>query len=220
MRGQTKRVLQAPLSPIFDSFTKHHLSLKTVVSCPALGTALEPAARALQVLSLWKAKGNFASLSYNPGDRAKDMLQSGSCSCYMQLEKSSNAMCVGAGRLSKSEDPEASARHSFHYHNETIPCPPRQRGKDSNKANNRRGCREEEPPTPSRWNQLHPGHPSKLLCMQLCSCKHRKEQPALSSARIQSMRNTGNKHRSKGNTKLYTQLGLSSPVKKRRAHRF
>lgn len=95
--------------------------------------------------SLWKAKGNFASLSYDPGDRTKDLLQSSSCSCCVQLEKGSNATCVGAGRQSNREDPEASARHSFHYQNEIIPCPAGWRRKDRSKANNRRGCREEEP---------------------------------------------------------------------------
>lgn len=75
-------------------------------------------------------------------------------------------------------------------------------------------------PCPKPLKPVIPSHPSGLLCMQLHSCKHGKEQPALRSARIQSMRNTGNKHRSKGNAKLYTQLRPSFPVKERRAQRF
>lgn len=126
-------------------------------------------------------------------------------------------MRVGAGRHSKREDFEASARHCFHEQNETAPCSAHWQGKDRSKANNRRGCREEEPPHTKLLNQLHP---SKPHCVQLHSCKLGKGQTALRSARIHSMRNTGNKQRSKGNTKLNTQLGLSSPVKERRARRF
>lgn len=48
------------------------------------------------MVSFWKVKGNFVSLSYDPGDRAKDLLQSGSCSCCVQLAKGSNAMLCGS----------------------------------------------------------------------------------------------------------------------------
>lgn len=92
--------------------------------------------------SHWKAKGNFASLRYDPGDRGKDLLQSGSCSCCLQLEKGSNATCVGAGRQSKREDPEAFAGHIFQYR--MTQSTALRVGEERSKAN-RRGCREKEP---------------------------------------------------------------------------
>lgn len=150
------------------------------------------------------------SLRFDLGDRVEDLLQSGSCSwqrasvpCVWEQEGKVKGWILRhlQGTVSMSRMRQLPAVHI---------------GKERPGAKQTTGGISGKRNPPPKLQK--PAAPQQAL--QLHSCRLGKGQTALSSARIHPMRNTGNKHRSKGNTRLYTQLGLSSPVKKRRARRF
>lgn len=161
MRGPNEhcRPLSAPSLTASENF-RNHRNLKNRVSCSPLGTGPEPAAGAV----CWIC-GNLSEVW--PGWQSRRS----AAEWQLQLAKGINAMCVGAGRHSKREDFEASARHCFHEQNETAPCSAHWQGKDRSKANNRRGCREEEPPHPKLLKPLTPQQASLCAVTQLQTWK-------------------------------------------------